>query len=154
MLKPKSTPERIPVVDKQAFNKLACNRCGECCRILRFGQDYGSEPDDEGRVGWWRHQGPLGFLELYVYFEKRGAEFASFPMEWFGQLIPSFVDGNWRYECQYLIGDECSIYKARPDICSDFPYGRPVATYPGCVWNVTLIDYDVVQWAGETLPLT
>ena len=143
----------MAVVDQQAFDKLECNRCGACCRILQFGSDQ-DEPDDRGYVGWWRHQGPLGYLELYAYYEKRDVDFfSSFSAEWFGQLIPSYVDGRWRYECQYLVKNECSIYESRPTICSDFPYGHPVETYPGCVWDVALIDYDVVQWTGGTLQL-
>lgn len=145
--------KQIPIVDQQSFDKIKCSRCGECCRILQFGSDI-DEHDEEGRVGWWRHQGPLGYLELYAYYEEREVDFfSSFSDLWYGQLIPSLVDGRWRYECQYLVGDECSIYETRPSICSGFPYGKPVNTYPGCVWDVTLIDYEVVQWAGDTLPI-
>ncbi len=141
------------VVDQPTFDKIECNRCGECCESISLNNDR----DDEG--GFWRHHGPLGWLELYAYYEGVEQDVVDHfaPMDsmlFFGQLIPTLTEtGTYQYECGYFERDSevfgvCTIHAMRPSMCSEFPYGKPTM-YARCSWNVELIDYDVVQgiWA-------
>ena len=137
------------VVDQPAFDRIECNRCGDCCEDLFLNSDKSDE------WGFWRHHGPLGWLELYAYFEGREKDLVNHfsPMDsmlFFGQLIPTLTEtGSYSYACGYFERDAdglgiCTIHDTRPSMCSEFPYGEPTR-YDRCTWNVELIDFEVVQ---------
>jgi Fe-S-cluster containining protein len=151
----------LPVVDRQEFEAISCNRCGACC------EDFHLNTPGEGEL-YWKYAGPLGWLELYCYRLAHGerpddAEFwtikggAGDPMLWYGQLIPRYDEGReaWFYSCQYVTRGEgglgcCTIWDRRPDICSKFPYGKPLPPedrerWPKCSWIVELLDFEVVE---------
>lgn len=148
------TEEIRRVVDQPTFDAIECSRCGQCCEAITFPPEF-AERDDKDRFGWWLHRGPLGWLELYGYYGGANGRFGpQDDMLWFGQLTPSVDnEGHYRYSCGFFEREPdglgvCTIYADRPRMCSDFPYGRPVNSYPDCTWNVELIDFDVVQEAG------
>ncbi len=141
------------VVDQPTFDAIECNRCGECC------ESFFLTNDRDTKWGFWLHHGPLGWLELYAYYEGRERDIVDHfspmgSMLFFGQLIPTLTEtGAYRYKCGYFERDAdglgiCTVHDTRPSMCSGFPYRKP-AEYARCSWNVELIDYDVVQgiWA-------
>lgn len=142
---------RLPVVDRQAFDRIECNRCGHCCEKF-----FLSSPG-EGNL-YWNYEGPLGFLEWWAYWEATDTPVEYYapqdPMMFMGQLEPMW-DGRWFYRCGHFTKDEqglgvCTIHPQRPQtLCAEFPNGKPV---PGdwpwdCAWKVNLIDFEVVWWA-------
>ncbi len=137
------------VVDQPTFDAIECNRCGACCERFPVGADRTDER------GFWRHHGPLGWLELYAYYYARDREVDHFaPMDsmlFFGQLTPSIrEDGTYVYSCGHFDRDDeglgvCTVYDERPAMCSEFPYGKPIHAFTECAWNVELIDFEVVQ---------
>ncbi|KKL09104.1 hypothetical protein LCGC14_2569160, partial [marine sediment metagenome] len=48
------------LVEQAEFDLIECNRCGDCCGSLFLSNDKSDE------WGFWRHHGPLGWLELYA----------------------------------------------------------------------------------------
>ena len=145
------------VVDQEGFDAIECSRCGQCCENVLLSHEHATEPDEEGRVGWWHYRGPLGWLEYYAYWMAERGRVNGFgsaegdDMLWFGQLEP-FQDeeGRWRYRCGHFSRDQegvgvCGIYEKRPRICEDFPYGKPVSGYDQCTWNVELLDFEVEE---------
>lgn len=158
----------MSVVTQEAFDKIECNRCGECCEDFYLNMRHGV-----------LHGGALGFLEGYgqynaawqKYHENGGKEIGSWDPGWyasasmpeekvassfvsmlfFGQLELRIDDaGMWKAKCgHFKRGDDgmgiCTNYEDRPDMCSRFPYGKPTESYPSCTWNVEILDYDVVM---------
>ncbi|KKM75188.1 hypothetical protein LCGC14_1392740 [marine sediment metagenome] len=110
--------------------------------------------DARNEWGFWLHHGPLGWLELYAYYEGKEQDLVNHfsPMDsmlFFGQLVPVLTEDGYRYQCGYFERDAdglgvCTAYDQRPGMCSEFPYGKP-AQFERCSWNVELIDYEVVQ---------
>ena len=138
-------------VDQIAFDALRCNRCGTCCERIAFSSEFNDS-------GWWQKRGPLGWLELWAYWMAKNIEPTWMQpqdsMLWFGQLTPFRDDeGAYRYSCSFLRRDgektRCDIYATRPCLCSAFPYGKPTHSYPGCVWDVELIDFEVVMGVAD-----
>ncbi len=73
------------------------------------------------------------------------------PMLWFGQLTPTYHadEDTWYYSCGHYSEDEdnkgvCGIYDTRPEMCANFPYGKP-KRYEGCAYDVELVDFEVVH---------
>ncbi|KKM90270.1 hypothetical protein LCGC14_1240300 [marine sediment metagenome] len=140
-------------VDQPTFDQIECDRCGVCCEEFPFGLDN----DDEW--GFWRHHGPLGWLELYAYGkgEKVGHFAPMDSMLFYGQLEPTLGEDNvYRYRCGYFERDAdglgvCTVYDQRPGMCRKFPYGEPVCAYPECVWStekVTVLDLEPMWRLG------
>ena len=107
---------------------------------------------DSVEDGFWRHHGPLGWLELYALFQGEVDHFE--PMDsmlFYGQLEPTLdEDGDYRYKCGYFVrGDDglgnCTAYDHRPWMCREYPYGKPAQEFADCSWNVELIEFEVVQ---------
>jgi len=153
--------DRLPVIDQVAFDKLECTRCGQCCEGFPIGRSGIPEYDEEtGYTGWWRHAGPLGFIELWAYWMAKEGAYSNFGPNsdiWYGQLTPRWdeASGQWLYACGHFARDAdglgaCTIYEQRPKMCADFPYGRPQEFYTDCVWAVDLVDYAVVE--GVEIP--
>ena len=142
----------MPVVDQVAFDAIECNRCGSCCEGF-----FLSDPQwkELGPIG----TGPIGMLVHREYWRAHGLvdyemDFDSDPrksMFWLGGLEPwQDEEERWRYRCPHFERDEeglgvCGIWPERPEVCSDFPYGKPQTFWPECSWAVELLDFDVVQ---------
>lgn len=140
----------IPVVDQEAFDKIECNRCGQCCEGFTLSAADGRH---------WNLGGPLGMIEYREYWQARGETYDSATaydpdpvksMLWVGSLEPWKDDeGRWRYRCPHFYRDEglgvCGIYEDRPRVCSAFPYSKPVTSWDECSWNVEILDFEVVQ---------
>lgn len=128
------------VVDQPTFDKIECNRCGHCCE--RFYISGG--------------KGPLELLTdlLTRVVEEKGTYGPQDGVLWLGQLTPTWDDEKqmFSYSCGYFTRDEggqgvCTIHDTRPEMCRNFPYGRPVVAdeWPDCSWRVELVDFEVVQ---------
>lgn len=153
----------LPLLDKEAFSKLECNRCGQCCTNFRPHNDrWESE-----------HDGALGVLEAYGKYETQGwvldvVYLNTFQtMLFYGQLeaVPEMWEGQKQhYRCGYYQEDEggkgfCLNYQNRPYMCSDFPYDFEIwseerqrgeesiagTCWDKCSWNVRWLDFEVVQ---------
>jgi Fe-S-cluster containining protein len=126
--------DRPLIVDQQAFDRLECNRCGECC------QRIGLRSKDSS----WKSP-----LEVVDYFDEPEEDHMEFSV-WVGNLLPyKNKDDDWRYRCSFLGWDNakavCTVQDSKPRICAEFPYGRPNHNYERCVWNVVVVDFDVVM---------
>lgn len=119
--------EPVRVVNRQMFDDIECNRCGQCCENFTL------------------NNSPLQLLEYFARKTAHGFE-PQDPMLWTGQLEPKQQpDGSYRYSCGYFQRDPdglgvCSIYDKRPDLCSRFPYGAPNDEFDQCAWNVQLVE--------------
>lgn len=125
-----------PVVSPEEFAFISCNRCGDCCQrftapdsktLLRYIGHNAKDPSwGDGRIAFWAsHLVPLD-------------EEAEDPGE-----------GRIWYRCDLFERDEeglwvCTAHDRRPDVCRDFPYGRPV-TYKRCSWNVGILPEDILS---------
>jgi hypothetical protein len=116
-----------PQVSREEFEKITCNRCGACCEVL-----WQPSPLDMamliGRnlipakvLAWWSDLEPVGTTDLN-----------------------SAWTNAQQYRCLRFVRDAegqgvCTQYDARPPLCANFPYGRPVRTFEDCSWNVTIV---------------
>ncbi len=125
----------LPVVAREEFDLITCNRCGDCCESLYLRvQDFEvlsqppipDDPDDARYRSWLQDLVPVTPVE-----EIRGEPYR-------------------RYKCLRFAreGDTglglCTRYDERPWTCSAFPYGRPVVDVsprglPRCSWAVRII---------------
>lgn len=119
----------LPAVTREEFEKITCNRCGDCCERFYLRDDC----FDEGRT--------------WIDGDKTA--------QWLKEVIPigppiEYEDG-WKgraYRCPRFIRDGetgegiCTDYANRPHICANFPYGRPQDAnwIPRCSWAVRIID--------------
>ena len=133
------------VVTWRQFDEIECNRCGECCEGFSIASTGYSEQRDDGAIGWWLHAGPLGYIEVWAYWQARGEKFEPFGPDsdlWYAQLEPFWSEEHgWKYKCGHFERDAdglgvCTIYETRPPICSGYPYGRPQTEFEQCAWNV------------------
>ena len=126
----------LPLVTREEFCKIACNRCGDCCESLYL------------RV--------KDFEVLYKAPRQEDPEDSSY-RSWLQDLIPitsvTEIKGELyrRYKCLRFAREAdtglgiCTRYEERPWTCSAFPYGRPVVDVsagglPRCSWAVRIID--------------
>ena len=144
-----------PVVDQEGFDQIQCSQCGECCESFVLSGDEELKDFPPGPIGWlqWYHSSPTSGQRSPALRDEDS-------MLFFGQLTPhQDEDGAWSYACGYFARDDdglgiCTVYDRRPEMCSDFPYGKPVKgdTYGSCTWNVELVDFEPVT--GEVPCLT
>ena len=134
------------LVEQAEFDLIECNRCGDCCERFHVpnGGDWREPPHS-----WWNHDGPLGFLEEWAYNKAKGWEEPYFhpidSMMFFGELVATQdEEGWWWYSCSRFRRDgldcgTCTRHDTRPNMCREFPYGKPITAYDRCAWNVTLL---------------
>ncbi len=155
------TSDLLPMLDQEAFSKIDCNRCGACCETFRPNNHWNSA-----------HDGPLGVLEAYGWYETYGQSMGMISddnfetMVFFGQLEVVEWEGQQQihYRCGFFERDiegngVCTNYENRPPMCSNFPYGPETWNeerkhgeesvvgdmFGKCSWNVRWLDFEVVQ---------
>lgn len=68
--------------------------------------------------------------------------------EWVRHLKVRRLGNDYWYSCQLLTQEDgvaaCSEYDCRPQLCRNFPHGKPVTWIESCAWNVE------VKEAGRT----
>lgn len=119
------------------FDRIECNRCGNCCRKLSL---CGSSPFEVVRRAQDMEAASPPWMDYRV---------------WVGNLVPwQDGEGKWWYSCSFLTYEDrvatCSIHDHRPSVCYHFPYGRR-ATYDGCAWDVEVEEYEPFLEVRETI---
>jgi Fe-S-cluster containining protein len=125
------------------FDQLECNRCGACCEKLllpsplKLVEALGARAREEIRGDEWNSENQR-FIAWLSDLEPTGHEVNS-------------GDGSLHeYRCKRFRRLEdgsgfCSAHDQRPNLCREFPYGRPVDPdeYPDCSWNVEIFGFEV-----------
>lgn len=111
------------------FASLECNRCGDCCEDFSLGG-----------------KGPIELLRFNVVDYPVSSRPAMDFQIWLGGLTPTQRDSGWFYSCSRFERDasglgSCTAHATRPGICSEFPYGRQITTYPNCSFNVPVVEF-------------
>lgn len=142
------TPRKVT---QEEFDKLTCNRCGQCCEKL-----YQPSPLALAKF--------LGEIEPIFHWSKEELVEVGWDSDkiddyfkmwnWISHLEPtgyefesSMYGHRVEYTCTYLIKIDgqytCTNYENRPNICKNFPYGESVLSIPECSWFVYIGDEDV-----------
>ncbi len=120
-------------VTQEEFDKIECNRCGQCCEGFWLSSPLAlathlESITDPKYWDWLNHIEPTG---------KVSDDFSA----------NTLFDGLHRtqYRCTYFKRDTnglgmCTNYKNRPDVCKEFPYGKPTTGFVGCSWDVEIVE--------------
>lgn len=150
--------QKLPKVTQEEFDTIICNKCGDCCEsfwqpspevLAKYIAQYEKEKRtfeyyDPYFIGWT----PKDFT--YYFINQRR-------LAWYKDIVPTGVSrpldrdedekaNHVQYRCtrfQRLSEDEgiCTRHDERPDICANFPYGRPVGKeFPRCSWRVKVVS--------------
>lgn len=120
---------------QEEFDKLKCNRCGDCCELFTL-----PTPIEMADVMNWLN---IKFINSTEPAAVNGRLTAL----WLSDIEPldedfSPVKGNrMKARClRFVRIDEntgaCSRYEERPSACSDFPYRVPQKDWKRCSFNV------------------
>ena len=113
-------------------NECECSRCGNCCRLATSEYSYEQLKQRAMRGDKYSRD----FVSVFVpYKTEEEAKLAN--PEYF-ELLNDIVEDQkvYYYYCPKLVGNECSDYENRPDICKDFPH-NPLKLLPStCSFNV------------------
>jgi Fe-S-cluster containining protein len=97
------------MVSKEILDRFKCNGCGECCRwggsVLLLDEDVRKISDFLGLA-----EGV--FIDKHTRLAPNRKQLA----------LLDQADGS----CEFLEGDSCRIYEARPTQCRSFPHGWSV----------------------------
>ena len=127
-----------PLVTIEEFERIECNRCGECCERFTY-----LAPIEVALVtGWYARFDPAEYdmreHELWLAWTSHIA-----PVE--GAEIGTNARGErvTQYACDRFARDAaglglCTAYNERPEACRSFPNNRP-SNFEGCSWNVDII---------------
>ena len=117
------------IMDKKC--DYECNRCANCCRLAT--SEYSYE-----QLKQRAHRGDKfskDFVSVFVpYKSEEEAKLAN--PEYF-ELLNGLMDEQkvYYYYCPKLVGNSCSDYENRPNICKDFPH-NPLKLLPStCSFN-------------------
>ncbi len=126
----------LPLVTREEFAQITCNRCGDCCESLYLrladfdviDQPPSSSDPEEARYRSW-----LGDLVPVTPVEEID-----------GEAYRRFRCLRFQREPTTGLG-VCTRYDDRPWTCAAFPYGRPVVDVsdrglPRCSWAVRIRD--------------
>lgn len=109
-----------------------CSKCGNCCRLAVSEHSYEQLKQRAMRGDKFAKD----FVSVFVPYESE-EEAKQVNPEYF-DLLNLLIDDQkaYYYYCPKLIGNECSDYENRPDICKDFPH-NPLKLLPSsCSFNV------------------
>ena len=140
--------DTIPVVTREEFNRIECNRCGVCCERIHqpsplvLAQEIGRYAIEKAQ---WPQQTieALGLEEAMLDRERLVAWWSEFiPVE---RLEEPGKPLQYVYRCsRFYRGLEgegaCTAYDERPSTCRAFPNGRPMNAIPECSWNVRIVE--------------
>lgn len=117
------------IMDKKC--EYECSRCGNCCRLATSEYSYEQLKQRAMRGDKFSR----GFVSVFVpYKSEEEAKLAN--PEYFELLNEMMEDQKiYYYYCPKLVGNTCSDYENRPDICKDFPH-NPLKLLPStCSFN-------------------
>jgi Fe-S-cluster containining protein len=128
----------LRTVNRQEFEAIQCNRCGECCERFHLPGTKEQmlawlDKDWAGPERWWVAE----LVELGPYGEpdEVGRQPSLFACPWLSREPGQPAT--------------CTIYSKRPATCRNFPYGGPVHGFPNCVWSDERIGLAEVGRDGQ-----
>ena len=136
-------------------------RCsGACCRCFSLPHSPAELWDNYDRWANGVEEPPPGqtgiLIDIHIlapmvmYVGTRPPDWAGF----------SHADPGYYYTCKHFSAatGDCTIYERRPQVCRDFPYGRP-CEFKGCTWetgkagnhppNTKFSEYTAPQGAAQ-----
>ena len=117
------------IMDKKC--EFECSQCGNCCRLATSEYSYEQLKQRAARGDKFSKD----FVSVFVpYATEEEAKLAN--PEYFALLAEVTEDQRvYYYYCPKLVGNMCSDYENRPDICKDFPH-NPLKLLPStCSFN-------------------
>ena len=117
------------IMDKKC--DCECNRCASCCKLATSEYSYEQLKQKAMRGDKFSKD----FISVFVpYKSEEDAKLAN--PEYFKLLEELMEDQKvYYYYCPKLVGNLCSDYENRPDICKDFPH-NPLKLLPSaCSFN-------------------
>ena len=112
-------------------NGFECSQCGNCCRLATSEYSYNQLKQRAMRGDKYSKD----FVSVFVpYATEEEAKLAN--PEYFDLLAEVREEQKiYYYYCPKLVGNKCSDYENRPDICKDFPH-NPLKLLPStCSFN-------------------
>jgi Fe-S-cluster containining protein len=140
--------DTIPLVTREEFNRIECNRCGVCCERIHMPSPLVLAQE----IGRYALERALWSPEAVA---AMGLEDAMLDRErlvaWWSQFTPVArheAPGQplqYEYTCARFVrlpdgAGACTAYEDRPSTCRSFPNGRPMNDIPQCSWNVRIVD--------------
>lgn len=117
------------IMDKKC--EFECSQCGNCCRLATSEYSYEQLKQRAARGDKFSRD----FVSVFVpYKTEEEAKLAN--PEYF-ELLDEILEEQrvYYYYCPKLVGNICSDYENRPDICKDFPH-NPLKLLPStCSFN-------------------
>lgn len=117
------------IMDKKC--EYECGRCANCCKLATSEFSYEQLKQKAARGDKFSRD----FVSVFVpYQTEEDAKLAN--PEYF-ELLNNLMEDQkiYYYYCPRLVGNSCSIYENRPDICKDFPH-NPLKLLPStCSFN-------------------
>lgn len=117
------------IMDKKC--EFECIRCANCCRLATSEYSYEQLKQRAMRGDKFSRD----FVSVFVPYKSEDDAKLANP-EYFELLNEMLEDQKvYYYYCPKLIGNSCSDYENRPDICKDFPH-NPLKLLPStCSFN-------------------
>lgn len=117
------------IMDKK--QEFSCNRCANCCRLAVSEYSYDQLKQRAMRGDKFSRD----FVSVFVPYKTEEEARLANP-EYFKLLEDTMEEQRvYFYYCPKLVGNACSDYENRPDICKDFPH-NPLKLLPStCSFN-------------------
>ena len=93
---------------EEVTDDIDCRQCGECCRV----PDVPIVERDVDKLAHYLGLSEKAFLEKHTALDEDGKLILL-------RTPPSATSGGG---CTFLVGNECSVYEARPGNCERFPH--------------------------------
>ena len=115
----------------QQKNECECIKCGNCCRLATSEFSYDQLKQKAARGD----KSAQDFVSVFVPY-KTDAEAREANPEYFKLLEDTMEDERvYYYHCPKQLGNECTDYENRPDVCKNFP-NNPLKLLPSsCSYN-------------------
>ncbi|QBG48168.1 YkgJ family cysteine cluster protein [Verrucomicrobia bacterium S94] len=97
------------MLNPEILKRFQCSGCGECCR---WGGSVLLTDDDIHQMAAYLRLSEADFIEKHTRLAPNRKQLA----------LLDQADGS----CEFLEGDRCRVYEARPEQCSSFPYAWSV----------------------------
>ena len=112
-------------------DECECSKCGNCCRLAT--SEYSYEQLKQRAMRGDKYS--KDFVSVFVPYENEEDAKKANP-EYF-ELLNDLMEEQkvYYYYCPKLVGNICSDYENRPDICKNFPH-NPLKLLPStCSYN-------------------
>lgn len=159
MIRPRpDIDDELPVVTQEEFDKIVCNKCGDCCEqfyLVNPAEIYKEIEKIEVEIFNIYYYGyeVLAWTQEDVKKHKENLKrwtwYKDIRATGMVDISQQQIDEGYQYHTyrctrfQRLSVDEgiCTDWENRPDICSDFPYGHPMTIgFPRCSWRVKIVE--------------